>query len=113
MLSCVCIYAGSECYPLFILKCITWRCLTINKELPINEEIRDKEVRVLSESGEQLGIMSSKDAQILANNANLDLVKISPNAVPPVCRIMDYGKHKYEQARKEKESKKKAKDNSC
>lgn len=53
--------------------------------------------------------MTSKDAQILANNANLDLVKISPNAIPPVCRIMDYGKHKYEQSRKDKESKKKQK----
>ncbi len=77
--------------------------------MPINEEIRDKEVRLLSETGEQLGIVSSKEAQLLANNKNLDLVKISPNANPPVCRIMDYGKYKYEQARKEKESKKKQK----
>ncbi|WP_330594196.1 MULTISPECIES: translation initiation factor IF-3 [Peptostreptococcaceae] len=75
----------------------------------MNDEIRDKEIRVLSETGEQLGIMSSRDAQIIANNKNLDLVKISPNANPPVCKIMDYGKYKYEQARKEKESKKKQK----
>ncbi|WP_438942471.1 translation initiation factor IF-3 [Paraclostridium sordellii] len=66
-------------------------------------------MRVLSETGEQLGIMSSRDAQLMANNKNLDLVKISPNATPPVCKIMDYGKYKYEQARKEKESKKKQK----
>ncbi|WP_460422942.1 translation initiation factor IF-3 [Paraclostridium sordellii] len=66
-------------------------------------------MRVLSETGEQLGIMSSRDAQLMANNKNLDLVKISPNANPPVCKIMDYGKYKYEQARKEKESKKKQK----
>ncbi|MFR9071202.1 MAG: translation initiation factor IF-3, partial [Paraclostridium sp.] len=81
----------------------------MSKELAINDEIRDKEIRVLSETGEQLGIMSSRDAQIIANNKNLDLVKISPNANPPVCKIMDYGKYKYEQARKEKESKKKQK----
>ena len=86
-----------------------WRCPTISKELAINDEIRDKELRVISETGEQLGIMSAKDAQMMANSKNLDLVKISPNANPPVCKIMDYGKYKYEQARKEKESKKKQK----
>nr|WP_330367367.1 translation initiation factor IF-3 [Paeniclostridium sordellii] len=75
----------------------------------MNDQIRDNEIRVLSETGEQLGIMSSRDAQLMANNKNLDLVKISPNATPPVCKIMDYGKYKYEQARKEKESKKKQK----
>ncbi|MCT4508790.1 MAG: translation initiation factor IF-3 [Tepidibacter sp.] len=85
-----------------------WRCLTI-KELPINEEIRDREVRLLSPTGEQLGIVSAREAQIRANEENLDLVKISPNAKPPVCKIMDYGKFKYEQSRKEKESKKKQK----
>lgn len=82
---------------------------TISKELAINEEIREKEVRVLSDSGEQLGIMSTKEAQNLATSKDLDLVMISPNANPPVCRVMDYGKYKYEQARKEKESKKKQK----
>ncbi|AUN15626.1 MAG: translation initiation factor IF-3 [Paraclostridium sordellii] len=81
----------------------------MSKELAINDQIRDNEIRVLSETGEQLGIMSSRDAQLMANNKNLDLVKISPNATPPVCKIMDYGKYKYEQARKEKESKKKQK----
>ena len=73
----------------------------------INEQIRDKEVRVISEDGEQLGIMSARDAQKLAREADLDLVKISPGAKPPVCKIIDYGKYRYEQARKEKEAKKK------
>lgn len=75
----------------------------------INEQIRDREVRLISEDGEQLGIMSSKDAMKLAKEANLDLVKISPTAKPPVCKIIDYGKFKYEQARKDKEAKKKQK----
>lgn len=81
----------------------------ISKELAINEEINVKEVRVLSETGEQLGIMPSKEALSLANSKNLDLAMISPNAEPPVCKLMDYGKYKYEQARKEKEAKKKQK----
>lgn len=75
----------------------------------INGQIRDKEVRVISEDGEQLGIMSSKDAMKLAREAELDLVKIAPKAQPPVCIIIDYGKYKYELARKEKEAKKKQK----
>ena len=75
----------------------------------INGQIRDKEVRVISESGEQLGIMSSKDAMKLAREADLDLVKIAPKAQPPVCKIIDYGKYKYEQSRREKEAKKKQK----
>ncbi|MBO4901926.1 MAG: translation initiation factor IF-3 [Lachnospiraceae bacterium] len=73
----------------------------------INEQIRDKEVRVVGEDGEQLGIMSVKEAQALADEAGVDLVKIAPNAKPPVCRIVDYGKFKYEQTRREKEAKKK------
>lgn len=73
----------------------------------INEQIRDREVRVISESGEQLGIMSSMEARRLAEEAGLDLVKISPNAKPPVCKIIDYGKFKYEKARKEKDARKK------
>lgn len=76
-------------------------------ELFINEQIRDKEVRVIGEDGEQLGIMSSKEALSLAEEAGVDLVKIAPTANPPVCRIVDYGKFKYEQTRKEKEAKKK------
>ncbi len=85
-----------------------WRCKTIS-DLMINEQIRDKEVRLIGEDGEQLGIMSSKEAQKLAEDAGLDLVKIAPTAKPPVCKIVDYGKYKYEQVRKEKEAKKKQK----
>ncbi|MCR5267715.1 MAG: translation initiation factor IF-3 [Lachnospiraceae bacterium] len=73
----------------------------------INEQIRDKEVRVVGENGEQLGIMSVQEAQALADEAGVDLVKIAPNAKPPVCRIVDYGKFRYEQTRREKEAKKK------
>lgn len=75
----------------------------------INEQIKDKEVRVVSEDGEQLGVMSSKEALKLAQEAELDLVKIAPTAKPPVCKIIDYGKYKYELVRKEKEAKKKQK----
>ena len=75
----------------------------------INEQIRDREVRLIGEDGEQLGIMSSRDAMKLAREADLDLVKIAPNAKPPVCKIIDYGKYRYELARKEKEAKKKQK----
>ena len=75
----------------------------------INEQIRDKEVRIIGADGEQLGIVSSKEAQRLADEAGLDLVKIAPTAKPPVCKIIDYGKYRYEQARKEKEAKKKQK----
>ena len=78
-------------------------------ELFINEQIRDKEVRVIGENGEQLGIMSSREAMRLAEEADVDLVKIAPTAKPPVCKIVDYGKFKYEQTRKEKEAKKKQK----
>ena len=81
-------------------------CTTIS-DLMINEQIRDREVRVVSESGEQLGIMSAREAMKLAQEAELDLVKIAPTAKPPVCKIIDYGKYRYEQARKEKEAKKK------
>ena len=75
----------------------------------INEQIRDKEVRLISADGEQLGIMSSRDAMKLAQEAELDLVKIAPTAKPPVCKIIDYGKYRYELARKEKEARKKQK----
>ena len=78
-------------------------------DLMINEQIRDREVRVIGEDGEQLGIMSAKEALDAAAEAGLDLVKIAPTAKPPVCRIVDYGKFRYEQARKEKEAKKKQK----
>ena len=75
----------------------------------INEQIRDREVRLIVEDGEQLGIMSAKDAMKLAREAELDLVKIAPTAKPPVCKIIDYGKYRYEMARKEKEARKKQK----
>ena len=75
----------------------------------INEQIRDKEVRLIGEDGEQLGIMSAKEALQLAREVELDLVKIAPAAKPPVCKIIDYGKYRYELARKEKEAKKKQK----
>ena len=73
----------------------------------INEQIRDKEVRLIGPDGEQIGVMSSKEAYFKAKDAGLDLVKISPNAKPPVCKIVDYGKYRYEQTRKAKEAKKK------
>lgn len=72
----------------------------------INDEIRDKEVRLIDSDGSQLGIVSSKDAKQIAYEKNLDLVKIAPKATPPVCRIMDYGKYKFEAAKKEKEARK-------
>ncbi len=75
----------------------------------INEQIRDREVRLIGENGELIGIMSAKEAYKLAQEAELDLVKIAPTAKPPVCKIIDYGKYKYELARKEKEAKKKQK----
>lgn len=81
----------------------------IATELLINEEIRDKEVRLVGDDGEQLGIMSSQEALKKAQEADLDLVKIAPNAVPPVCKLMDYGKYRFDQAKKEREMKKKQK----
>lgn len=75
----------------------------------INGQIRDKEIRLISDTGEQVGIMSAREAQKLADEKNLDLVKISPQAKPPVCKIMDYSKYKFDQTKKEKEAKKKQK----
>ena len=75
----------------------------------INGQIRDKEVRLIGENGEQLGIMSSREAMRIAQEAELDLVKVAPKAQPPVCKIIDYGQYRYELARKEKEAKKKQK----
>lgn len=80
---------------------------TISKQAhQINEEIRDKEVRLVSAEGEQLGIMPVAEAMAKAEEASLDLVKISPNATPPVCKLMDYGKYRFEQTKREKEAKK-------
>ena len=75
----------------------------------INEQIRDREVRLIGVDGQQLGIMSAREAYKLAQEAELDLVKIAPTAKPPVCKIIDYGKYRYEMARKEKEARKKQK----
>ncbi len=80
-------------------------CIRKN-QLPMNEDIRDREVRLIDTDGTMLGVMSSKDALNLAISKNLDLVKIVPNAAPPVCKIMDYGKCMFEQMKKEKEAKK-------
>lgn len=81
--------------------------MTIGKELQINEEIRDKELRIIGNDGEQLGVMDLNKALSIASEKNLDLVKIAPQAVPPVCKIMDYGKYRFEQSKREKEAKKK------
>ena len=94
--SAVCFFVSDE-----------WRCLAISKqELQINEEIRDREVLVIDADGEKKGIMSARDAQMLAYDQNLDLVKIAPQATPPVCRVMDYGKYCFEQQKREKEARK-------
>ena len=77
-----------------------------SKELQINEQIRDKEIRVIDSDGSQLGIMPSKKAMELAEQKNLDLVKIAPQATPPVCKIIDYGKYRFEQSKREKEQRK-------
>ena len=84
------------------------RCSTIS-DLMINERIRDKEVRLINETGEQLGIVSAEEANRQARELNLDLVKIAPKAKPPVCKIIDYNKYKYEMAKREKEARKKQK----
>ena len=88
------------------MKNIIERYITIKKEHQINAEIRDKEVRLIGENGEQLGIVSSREALAVAEESGLDLVKISPNAVPPVCKVMNYGKFLFEQNKKAKEAKK-------
>ena len=95
---CGCLAASALC---------VWRCFIIGKlEHQINEEIRDKELRVIGADGDQLGIMTSAAALAFAEEKELDLVKIAPNATPPVCKIMDYGKFRFEQLKKEKEAKK-------
>ena len=100
--------AGAFCSRFF---CLCFKeGLTISKnDLQINEQIRDNEIRVVSADGEQLGVMSAKEAQDIAYEKGMDLVKIAPKAQPPVCKIIDYGKYKYEQSRREKEAKKKQK----
>ncbi len=86
-----------------------WRGDTISKELRVNSDIRAREVRVVDANGDQLGIMSAREALSIAGERGLDLVEVAPNAKPPVCRIMDYGKHRYEQSKRDKAAKKKQK----
>lgn len=88
---------------------VIWRGDTISRESRVNDEIRAREVRVVDADGEQLGIMNIRDALRVAGERQLDLVEVAPNAKPPVCRIMDYGKHRYEQSKRDKIAKKKQK----
>lgn len=97
-------YAWAFCVHAFVLP--IWRCINISKELAINEEIKFNEVRVISSDGSQLGIIPVAKALEAAYAEDLDLVCISPNAEPPVCKIMNYGKYKFEQVKREKEAKK-------
>lgn len=100
----LCVYADAFLVSAFVT---IWRCCVIsNTAHQINEEIRDKEVRLISATGEQLGIMPTAQAMEKATAEDLDLVKISPNATPPVCKLMDYGKFRFEQTKREKEAKK-------
>lgn len=98
----LCVCAGAVRHPRFLLE--VFHISKLDHQL--NEDIRDKEIRVIGPTGEQLGIMSSRDALAKAYDLGLDLVKISPNATPPVCKVMDYGKFRFEQTKKEKEAKK-------
>lgn len=92
---------------MFYNQFFVWRCLPISSmEHQINEEIRDKEVRLIGDDGEQLGVVTLQQAQNLAVEKGMDLVKIAPQAKPPVCKIMDYGKFRFEQAKREKEARK-------
>ena len=95
--------------PLFFFRDFLWRCLLISnaKELLINEKIKEKEIRVIGPDGEQLGVMSSNEALKKAYDEGLDLVMMSPAAEPPVCKIMDYGKFRFERDKREKEARKK------
>ena len=88
---------------------IIWRWLAISKEMNVNEKIRAREVRLIDSNGDQLGVKSRQEALEIAKKRNLDLVLVAPGAKPPVCRIMDYGKYRYEQQKKEKEARKKQK----
>ena len=105
--SCICRSADSHASIRFYF--YSGRYTAISNDLMINGQIRDREVRLIGENGEQLGIMSSAEAYAKAQEAGLDLVKIAPRAKPPVCRIIDYGKYRYEQSRKEREARKKQK----
>ena len=94
-------------FSFFFAKIHFWGCLGISSNVhQLNEEIRDSEIRLIGSSGEQLGIMSAAQAQGIADEQGLDLVKISPQANPPVCKLMDYGKFRFEQSKREKEARK-------
>lgn len=99
------VWSGAEALLFFLWRIALRRCIGIN-DLMINEEIRDREVRVVDRNGEQLGIMPIRQALEMAEEAQLDLVKIAPQARPPVCKIMDYGKYRFEQSKKEREFRK-------
>ena len=108
-MDCMCSFKADTLISIRFYVLFIRRCIPISKENQINEEIRDKELRVIDDDGKMLGIMSLEDALRLAAEKNLDLVNISPSANPPVCKILDYGKYRYELQRKEKEAKKKQK----
>jgi len=98
---------GCCLHPCFFDWILCWRCLIISsKEILINEAIKASEVRVIDTDGTQLGVMSLKEALAISVKKDLDLVNIAPNAVPPVCKVMDFGKYRFEQAKREKEAKK-------
>ena len=100
----MCCFADASSVRVFILD---WRCFGISKvQHQLNEEITDKEIRLIGENGEQLGIVSGEEALRTAEEQGLDLVKISPQATPPVCKLMNYGKYKFEQSKREKEARK-------
>ena len=101
----VCVEWRKCATPFFIPSELFRRCIGIN-DLMINEEIRDREVRVVDQNGEQLGVMPIRQALDMAEEMQLDLVKIAPQARPPVCKIMDYGKYRFEQSKKEREFRK-------
>ena len=102
--------ADSICCPLFTCNEFLFsEVKRIGKELSINEEIRAREVRVVSDTNEQLGVMTLHEAIRLSEEKGLDLVEVAPNGKPPVCRIMNYGKYRYEQQKRDKEAKKKQK----
>ena len=102
-------YIYEKIYVIWLLKTsqvFFWRCFTIKQELSINRQLREKEVQVIDENGEKIGVLSLDQAIEKAEERDLDLVLVAPNAIPPVCKIMNYGKYKFEQAKKEKESRK-------
>ncbi len=101
--------SNTTCQDLILFFQTLWRWLIISKDMNVNEKIRAREVRLIDSNGDQLGVKSRQEALEIAQTRNLDLVLVAPNAKPPVCRIMDYGKYRFEQQKKEKEARKKQK----